>query len=163
MKGELSPLPLMITTACTKYVWYQEPLDLEGNRVSHAQLPALVPCTLHTVASWVLDWSVGSPSCLDDFDGVSQLSFPASSSTPDTLCLLLLTIKGPWRVVTTPVSSGSTKTSGSNAMMPSSPRPASRTCWIAKGASQADVGLEENLSNSSTPLYPLRVLTLSVK
>ncbi|XP_072865136.1 uncharacterized protein [Chlorocebus sabaeus] len=42
---------------------------------------------------------------------------------------------GPWRAATTPALSCSTKTSGSSVTMPLSPRPASRTCWTAKGMS----------------------------
>lgn len=68
---------------------------------------------------------------------IVQLSSPLIPGTP---CLLSLTIKGPWRAATTPASSGSTKTSGSSAMMPLSPRPASKMCWTVKGMSGA--GLE---------------------
>ncbi|XP_057571166.1 ubiquitin carboxyl-terminal hydrolase 22 isoform X3 [Hippopotamus amphibius kiboko] len=54
-----------------------------------------------------------------------QYQQPADSLSNDN--------KGPWRAATTPASSGSTRTSGSSVTTPSSPRPASRTCWTARG------------------------------
>lgn len=68
-------------------------------------------------------------------------------------CLLWLITKEPWRVATTPASSGSTKTSGSSVMTPLSPRPASKMYWTVKGTYSSITNSSWNTS-SLLPCWP---------